>query len=252
MRGLPRVLIQFPKSVLEKKVLPILVEELKDKELIPLLLPNIFVIVENCPGGQRLLSEKVLKRLVSIYFPTGVPNSSDQPPTSSTPTGTRKPPNANNTSLESGLVVILDHLATLIAKTTPKEFKEDVLPLLHLALDSPTYSLQDRALRSLEIALPALDFPTVKHELFPVVANVFAKTNSLGIKIRGLEAFKILCGGTNENESDGLDGGGGKKRGAGAATALDKYTVQEKMVPLLKGIKTKEPGVMVCFRNHSV
>jgi len=246
MRGLLRVLPQFPKSVLEKKVLPILVEELKDKELLPLLLPNIFSIIDNTPGGSRLFSERVLKRLKTIYLPNG---PSEQPPRSPTPTPTQATPKKASagigSSLESGLVVILDHLSTIIAKTTATEFKEDILPLIYLALESPTHSLQDRALQSLETILPALDFPTVKNELFPVVANVFAKTSSLGIKIRGLQAFKVLCGGTGGDSGDGLDGGTGKARGKGAGVALDKYTVQEKMVPLLKGIKTKEPGVMV-------
>ena len=244
MRGLPRVLPQFPKSVLEKKVLPILVEELKDRELLPLLLPNIFGIIENSPSGGKLFSEKVLKRLKTIYLPNG---PVEHPPKSPTPTPTgsasKKPVPALGSSLESGLVVILDHMTTVIAKTTATEFKEDILPLIYLALESPTHSLQDHALRSLETILPALDFPTVKNELFPVVANVFAKTSSLGIKIRGLEAFKILCGGSGHSTSDGLDGG--TTRGKGAGVALDKYTVQEKVVPLLKGIKTKEPGVMV-------
>jgi hypothetical protein len=30
---------------------------------------------------------------------------------------------------------------------------------------------------------------------------------------------------------------------------LDKYTIQEKVVPLLRGIKTKEPAIMVCHRR---
>ncbi|RPB28184.1 kinase-like protein [Terfezia boudieri ATCC MYA-4762] len=246
MRGLLRVLPQFPKSVLEKKVLPILVEELKDKELLPSLLPNIFSIIDNTPGGSRLFSERVLKRLKSIYLPNG---PSEQPPRSPTPTPTqatlKKASSGIGSSLESGLVVILDHLSTIIAKTTATEFKEDILPIIYLALESPTHSLQDRALQSLETILPASDFPTVKNELFPVVANVFAKTSSLGIKIRGLQAFKVLCGGTGGDSGDGLDGGTEKARGKGAGVALDKYTVQEKMVPLLKGIKTKEPGVMM-------
>lgn len=33
MRGLPRILDQFPKSVLDKKLLPALLDETKDKDL---------------------------------------------------------------------------------------------------------------------------------------------------------------------------------------------------------------------------
>ena len=95
-----------------------------------------------------------------------------------------------------------------------------------------------------------LDFTTIKNDLFPVVASVFSKTSSLAIKIRGLEAFGILCGGPSSNRADagdGLDGAdlSSKPAKINNAAVLDKYTVQEKIVPLLKAIKTKEPAVMM-------
>ena len=81
--------------------------------------------------------------------------------------------------------------------------------------------------------LNILDFSTIKNELFPIVANVFTKTTSLAIKVRGLEAFVILCGG-------GLGSTEPTEPKPNASAILDKYTVQEKIVPLLKAIKTKE------------
>lgn len=107
----------------------------------------------------------------------------------------------------------------------------------------------DAALRTLPVVLPVLDFSTIKHDLFPTIAAVFAKTSSMGIKIRGLQALKVLCGGTSDAEipqSDGLDGVAQREKPkASSSTALDKFTVQEKVMPLLKAIKTKEPAVMV-------
>ena len=123
----------------------------------------------------------------------------------------------------------------------------DILPIIVLAIESPTHSLVDASLRTLPILLTVLDFSTVKNELFPVIAAVFSKTSSMGIKIRGLEAFQILCGGNNENEDD-LNGFGdaNKSKSKQNSIILDKYSIQEKVVPLLKVIKTKEPAVMVC------
>lgn len=111
-------------------------------------------------------------------------------------------------------------------------------------MESPTPSLVDVAMRSLPVILPVLDFTTIKNELFPIVAAVFSKTNSLAIKVRGLQAFVILCGGSNESD-DGLDGLSPDKKKASSSSALDKYTMQEKIVPLIKAIKTKEPAVMM-------
>lgn len=119
------------------------------------------------------------------------------------------------------------------------------------AIESPTPALVDVAMRGLPAILPILDFSTIKNELFPVVATVFSKTNSLAIKVRGLQAFAILCGGSNDasGASDGLDGFGVEKKKTSSSSALDKYTMQEKIVPLIKAIKTKEPAVMIAAMN---
>jgi SCY1-like protein 2 len=96
--------------------------------------------------------------------------------------------------------------------------------------------------------LPVLDFSTIKNELFPVVAAIFSKTNSLAIKVRGLQAFVILCGGSSDLSDDGLNGLTQNKKSS-SSTALDKYTMQEKIMPLIKAIKTKEPAVMIAALN---
>jgi SCY1-like protein 2 len=60
------------------------------------------------------------------------------------------------------------------------------------------------------------------------------------------------CGGSNDPaaSNDGLDGimngNAGKKS---SSTALDKYTMQEKIVPLIRAIKTKEPAVAMAALN---
>ena len=221
MRGLPKVLPQFPRGVLEKKILPGLVEELRDGSMLALVLPNIFLIVEN--ASARLFSEKVLPRLKEVFV--GHVPSTTEHKTAAAKIAERE----RETGREGGLTVLLSNLNIIKDKTTAKEFKEDILPVHHAALESPTNALQDLALRSIPTILPKLDFPTLKNELFPAVAGVFTKTSSLGIKIRGLEAFKVLCSPAAAATSD--------------APELDKYTIQEKLIPLLRGIKTKEPAV---------
>ena len=124
----------------------------------------------------------------------------------------------------------------------------DIWPIIRISMESTAHALVDIALRTLPIMLSVLDFPTIKNDVFPVISAVFSKTNSLGIKIRGLEALQTLCGATpgQDDTNDGLDGfpreEGKKQR---SSVILDKYTIQEKVVPLLKAIKTKEPAVMV-------
>jgi SCY1-like protein 2 len=68
MRGLPRILNQFPKSVLEKKILPALLDEMKDRELLTLILQNVFKIITMLPSGKRAFTEKVIPKLRETFL----------------------------------------------------------------------------------------------------------------------------------------------------------------------------------------
>ncbi|KAH7013463.1 kinase-like domain-containing protein [Ilyonectria destructans] len=233
MRGLLKVLPSFPKSVMEKKVLPALLDELKDRDLQSLILQNIFKIIELLPSARRAFSEKVRPALREIFVLNAKQSQEKDP------------------ARDAGLMVVLENLSPISNNCSGKEFKDDMLPVIMAAIECPTHSIVDAALRSLPVVLPVLDFSTIKNELFPVIAAVFSKTNSLAIKVRGLRAFVILCGGTNEpgGPDDGLNGLASTNKKTSSSSALDKYTMQEKIVPLVKVIKTKEPAVMMAALN---
>ncbi|KAG6997777.1 protein kinase [Physcia stellaris] len=234
MRGLPRILNDFPKSVLDKKVLPALLEETKDRELLFLILQNVFKIIRILPSAKRVFPDKVIPQLREVFL---------------TSSG-RSVQSERDTAKEAGLVVVLENIDVIAENSSGKEFKDDILPILQLGLESPTHSIVDKSLGCLPTILKILDFSTIKNEVFPVIAAVFSKTSSLGIKIRGLEAFVVLCGGSTYSKGELGDDlnesvNGSKSSKNGRSTILDKYTVQEKIVPLLKVMKTKEPAVMM-------
>ena len=52
MRGLSRVLSEFPPSVLERKVLVALLDETKDRDLLSLILQNVFKIIQKLPSSR--------------------------------------------------------------------------------------------------------------------------------------------------------------------------------------------------------
>ena len=233
MRGLPKILDQFPKSVLDKKVLPALLQETKDKELLSLILQNAFKIIRILPSGQRAMTDKIIPQLRETFLNNSKSGQQERDP-----------------AKEAGLVVVLENIGLIGDNCGGKDFKNDILPILQLGLESPTHAIVDKALSCLTTVLSILDFSTIKNEVFPVVATVFSKTSSLGIKVRGLEAFVTLCGGSSTEETDtgdGLDGANSasKKAKPSSNAILDKYTVQEKVVPLIKLMKTKEPAVMM-------
>ncbi|KAK9374234.1 kinase-like domain-containing protein [Lipomyces chichibuensis] len=192
MRGLSRVLPQFPKSVQQKKLLPTLLDELdKDESMIGPILTNVLEIGKTM--SQMSFSQKILPGLKSMK---------DRP---------------------SGQAVLLDKIEIIKSRVNGREFTEDILPLILNALSSQSPSIQEKTLNTIPQITANLDFQTIKNELFPQVSAVFAQTSSLAVKVAALHALQ------------GLVSGG-----------LDKYTISEKLVPLLRGMKTREPTVIMC------
>ena len=108
LRGLPRILEQFPKSVLEKKVLLALLEETKDRELLALILQSVFKIVKIVPSIQRSFVDRVLPRLRETFLAVGAkPGTSERDP-----------------AKEAGLVIVLENIELISENCSGKEFKD--------------------------------------------------------------------------------------------------------------------------------
>jgi SCY1-like protein 2 len=108
MRGLPRILEQFPKSVLDRKVLPALLEETKDRELLALIMANVFKIIQSLPSAQRAFTDKVLPQLREIFLSASSKNA----------------PSERDTHKEAALVVVLENMALVAANCAGKNFKD--------------------------------------------------------------------------------------------------------------------------------
>lgn len=106
MRGLNKVLPSFPKSVMEKKILPALLDELKDKELLSLILQNVFKITDILPSARRAFSEKVRPVLKDIFVVKA------------------KQTQEKDAARDAGLMVFLENLSTAAKHCSGKEFKD--------------------------------------------------------------------------------------------------------------------------------
>jgi len=192
MKGLLRILPQFSSKVVKQKILPSLIEECRKHVLLPFLLPNIFFIAQQMES-EEFRSELLphLTRLFSI----------------------KDPP--------QNILILLDNLSVFETKTTPQVFREDVMPLIYVALESDMPTLQEKALKVIPGLCETLEYTHVKQVLFPKVTIVFSKTTLLSVKVNTLICFHSMV------------------------KILDKYTLTEKLVPLLARIKTKEPAVMI-------
>jgi SCY1-like protein 2 len=108
MRGLAKIMPQFPKSVLERKLLPALLEEMKDRELLAPILLNVFAIVKASPSGKRVFTEKVIPRLRDIFLTQS----------------NAKTPAERDTTKEAGLMVVLENMKVVADNCSGKEFRD--------------------------------------------------------------------------------------------------------------------------------
>lgn len=106
LRGLNKVLPSFPKSVMEKKILPALLEEMKDRDLISLILHNVFKIVELLPSARRAFGDKIRPSLKEIFV-TNVKQGQEKDP-----------------ARDAGLMVVLEQLSVIADSCSGKEFKD--------------------------------------------------------------------------------------------------------------------------------
>ncbi|RKF63366.1 Protein kinase domain-containing protein ppk32 [Erysiphe neolycopersici] len=238
MRGLSGVISSFSEAVLEKKIITALLEEMKDPELLPLILQNIFRIIGHLTSGSKCFTKKIMPRMKEIFVAAATNKTQLQP----------------DPHKAASLMIVLEHIRTISEKCSAKEFKDYIFPIIKLAIECQAHKVVDASLQSITVFLPALDFTTVKNDLFPIIATVFAKTKSLGIKVRALEAFYILCGGSNDPDvsADDLNSVFNTStitKQNHSSNILDKYTMQEKIIPLIRAIKTKEPAVAVAALN---
>jgi SCY1-like protein 2 len=113
MRGLTQVLGSFPTTLLEKKLLPALLEEMKDRDILSLILQNVFKIINILPNGRRPFTEKIIPRLREIFLP---------------PSNAKGPPE-RDPAKESSLLVLLEHITQIANNCSGKEFKDGRLPI---------------------------------------------------------------------------------------------------------------------------
>ncbi|KAF8228958.1 kinase-like protein [Tricholoma matsutake] len=163
MKGLVNVLDRFSEGLRTRKILPTLVEEMKDNSLLPYILPNVFAISTALSPNQ--FSSTVLPSLKPLF-------SIKDPP--------------------QNMLTLLDNLSMLQSKTDKAVFKDHVLPLVYNALESDHAVVQERALKVVPDLCETIDYAEVQGVLFPRVALVFTRTRILTVKVATLVTFLAM------------------------------------------------------------
>ncbi|KAF5373040.1 hypothetical protein D9758_001726 [Tetrapyrgos nigripes] len=160
MKGLAGVLDKFSDGLKTRKILPSLLEEMKDTHLLPYILPNVFAISSALSATQ--FASLVLPSLKPLFV--------------------LKEPPAN-------MLTLLDNLTMLQSKTERGVFRTEVLPLVYNALESEHGMVQERALKTIPDLCDTIDYAEVRDVTYQRVANVFSSTRILTVKVATLATF---------------------------------------------------------------
>lgn len=195
LKSLVNLLPLFPKNILQKKILPIMIDLLSTRELslVQITLTIIILIGENL--SQLTFHDKVFAVLNDDKL----------------------------LQLPEAQIVILEYLHILKTKVKSDEFKKLLLKLTERTLDlQNNFQVQSKTLDRMDIILNTVDFPNIKNNIFPRICTLFSKTTSLTVKVKTIDSFVLLI----------------DKKG------IDKFIVQETLLPLLKSMKTRELKIM--------
>ncbi|KAJ3728853.1 other/SCY1 protein kinase [Lentinula raphanica] len=163
MKGLTSVLGRFSEGLKSRKILPSLLEEMKDSHLLPYILPNVFTIANDLSSSQ--FASMVLPSLTPLF-------------------AVKEPP--------ANMLTLLDNLPMLQDKTEKVVFRKEVLPLVYNALESEHAVVQERALKMIPDLCDTIDYAELQGVLFPRVALVFTKTRILTVKVATLVTFLAM------------------------------------------------------------
>ncbi|CED82285.1 kinase-like protein [Phaffia rhodozyma] len=163
LRGLLNVLPTFSERLRKRKILPSLLEEMKDAWLLPFILPNVFEISKSQSLEEfNAITLAALKPLFSLTDPP------------------------------QNMLTLLNSLPLFMEKTNPRVFRENIMPLIYNSLDSEHPEVQEKALAAIPNLLDVLDVGSVQDVLFVRVAILFTKTRVLSVKVKTLECFLAM------------------------------------------------------------
>ncbi|CCH42732.1 hypothetical protein BN7_2276 [Wickerhamomyces ciferrii] len=200
LKSLVNLLPLFPTTILQKKILPILLD-LLGKKVLPLIqiTLTIILLIGNTLS-QLTFHDKVYLTLYDDKL----------------------------LSLPEAQIVMLENLSILQQKVKNDEFKKLLLRLTDKVLDlKSNFQIQTKALERTDIMLESIDFPTIKNNIFPKICGIFSKTTSLTVKVKAIDSFVLLI----------------EKKG------IDKFTVNETLLPLLRSMKTREVKILEAVLN---
>jgi SCY1-like protein 2 len=164
LKTLPTTLQQFSFKTVTKKILQILLEELKNSQMAPFVLPSVFWITERCSNNE--FTETILPVLQATAFQI------------------KEPPQT--------ALLTLSRLDLLSKKTEKHTFTTHILPFLMNCLATKNHVVQSQASKMVPKVLEYLDFVSIKTMVLPKIEALFLASSDAVGQGNALMALKAM------------------------------------------------------------
>ena len=163
-KSLPQIIDKLPQRVCLQRIIPCLEQEFINPDMIPFLLPNIFLIADQSSKDEFV--RHILPGLKTVFK-------------------LQKPIQI--------LLITLRNMAMILSKTPSTDVKEHILPFVCRALEDDTTEIQELCLETLPSFTGLLDTQTIKHQLIPRIRKLCWESKQVSTKICALVCVgKIL------------------------------------------------------------
>ncbi|GMR32019.1 hypothetical protein PMAYCL1PPCAC_02214, partial [Pristionchus mayeri] len=156
-KSLPQVITRFEKRVLIQKVLPFLSGEFTTPDLIPFILPSVFIITEQ--ANQMEFTSSILPSLIPVF-------------------SLQKPYQI--------VLLLLQKMELLLAKATEEDIKKYILPLIYNSIGSETTRIQELCLAIIPTIGKLVDRQSMKTQLLPKLLKLATEGSVVAIRVQAL------------------------------------------------------------------
>ncbi|KAH9518743.1 SCY1-like protein 2 [Bulinus truncatus] len=156
-KGLPKVIECLPKRVSQQRILPALFKEGINANMVPFILPSIFLISEQSTVEEY--RELVLPELIPFFK-------------------IREPIQV--------MLMFLQNMNLLLSKTPAQQIQTYVFPLIFAALEADSPQIQELCLSIIPTFADLIEYTTLKKSLIPRVKKLCLSTSVLNVRVNCL------------------------------------------------------------------
>lgn len=156
-KGLPQILAKMPKRVTLFRVLPCLVKEYPNAEMVPFVLPNVLLIAEE--STKEEFQMYILQDMIPLFR-------------------LQEPVQV--------MLIFMQKMELLLTKCPQASINNYVLPMIYRALESDAQQIQELCLSIIPRFAGLIEYSAMKNALIPKIKKLCISTSYLSVRVNCL------------------------------------------------------------------